>query len=153
MVTPLKKGYTLVELVVVLAIVTIFLGILVPRLDGLFAKEQLESVVYQMHSDLRWAQQMAQTRNSEFTIFACYRDGPGRCFYVISQTDGAEMVERKRVTLPKRVQVDFTTNTTVTFKSDGTIVKNGHLGLTGGEESWYIYFYLTGRMRISEKLI
>ena len=55
-----KRGFTLMELVVVLAILTIIGAVVLPEFSQRLAQERFLSVVYQVHSDMRLAQETAK---------------------------------------------------------------------------------------------
>ncbi|MDD5008669.1 MAG: GspH/FimT family pseudopilin [Syntrophorhabdaceae bacterium] len=58
-----KNGFTLVELLAVIAIVGILSGIAVGNLRGLASKYQLENQVREMYADLMSARMMAMNKN------------------------------------------------------------------------------------------
>lgn len=55
-----KKGVTLIELIVVLAIVGILLGLAAPPFFTWLGESRLENNALQLYSDLKWAQSLAQ---------------------------------------------------------------------------------------------
>lgn len=55
-----QRGFTLMELVVVLAILAVMGAMVLPQFAQRLTEERFESAVYQVHSDLRLAQEAAK---------------------------------------------------------------------------------------------
>ena len=146
-----ERGFTLLELVVVLAILSIMLAITAPELSQALAKARLEGAAYQLHSDLRLAQQTAKREQCP-VVLSLYPEGKSRSRYDI-RLQPSESVEDivvvKQGTLARGIQVDYTGDTSVYFAADGHIMDNGHITLSQGQRRRYLYFYQTGRVRIS----
>lgn len=148
-------GFTLMELVVVLAIISILSTIIVPSLTQRLAKERLENTVYQLHSDLRLAQETAQ-REQYPVVLSIYQKSKTQNMYVIRVQNSENIKEQtviKSVDMPVHIKVEYTGDTSVIFREDGHIMFNGHLTIYRGQERKYIYFYQTGRVRISDRKI
>ena len=54
-----QKGFTLIEMVVVLLLISTILGLSVPSLTDGWHQVQLDFAIQQLHRDIRWAQREA----------------------------------------------------------------------------------------------
>ena len=69
MVTPrLAAGFTLVELMVVLGVLSIFLAFAGPAFTSMVATQQVSSAAYDVHTSLNIARSDALTRNASVTV-------------------------------------------------------------------------------------
>jgi prepilin-type N-terminal cleavage/methylation domain-containing protein len=62
----MQRGFTLVELIVVIAILSVFAGMAIPQINRSMAAWDLDNAARQLEIDLRWTQQWAI--NSDTTI-------------------------------------------------------------------------------------
>lgn len=136
-----QRGFTLPELLVVLAIIGLLLSMSVPTLDNSWKKVSMDTAVLKLHRDLRWAQQQAESQQKTVTITFFKDKQPYR--YIIRMTGVGELRRRE---LPK---LDTLTAQTIQLNVDRTIQKNGHVLLQRGKERRYVYYYQTGRTRIT----
>jgi type IV fimbrial biogenesis protein FimT len=80
-------GTTLLELVIVIAVLAVLLGLVVPSMQGLIARNRLKAAAQAVAEDLQWARSEAikQNRPLELSLIAdhwCYgvgAAGPARC--------------------------------------------------------------------------
>ena len=61
-------GFTLVELLVVVAVISIFLAFAGPSLSGMVATQQVRNASYDLHATLNVARSEALTRNAAVTV-------------------------------------------------------------------------------------
>jgi prepilin-type N-terminal cleavage/methylation domain-containing protein len=65
------KGYSMIELMIVIAIMGICVGLAIPNLSNLVKKNRVESQIRRIYSDLMNARVMAMSRNiTHFIVFA-----------------------------------------------------------------------------------
>jgi len=62
-------GFTLVEVMVVLALIAVMGAIAVPRLAGRMSQNRLNGATRQVVNDMMWARMQAVTQRNEFRIF------------------------------------------------------------------------------------
>ena len=139
-----QKGFTLVEMLVVLLLTGLLCSMAAPSLLDSWHQAQLDAAAQQIHRDIRWAQREA-AREQRATIVTFYRDRqPYRykiAYHKINQT-------LRYQTLP--CYVDKLSAATLTIQPDKSINKNGHILLRKGEHERYVYYYQTGRTRITK---
>ena len=143
------RGFTLVETIVVLAIVTMLLALLPPLFSGPLDKLQLRRTVYQVASDLRLAQQAAiiQSRETEVQINVdqlSYRNH--------RQADAISMDAVKKIKLlsDARLRPDDQSGSIV-FYPDGSS-SGGHIVLTGSQQSYHIKItWISGHVQIDNQ--
>ncbi len=147
------RGFTLIEVAIVLAILAIVLGIGVPTFQNLIDKNRLTTALNQVEADLRKAQAMAKASGANYEVLFI----PGQSVYYIYEhysTSTARLKEK--LTLPGGVKIyantapankiiyhaayeeSEVTGGTITFKSP-----KGKLGKV-------IVASITGRIRIEQ---
>lgn len=146
-----KRGFTLMELVVVLAILTIIGAVVLPEFSQRLAQERFLSVVYQVHSDMRLAQETAKREQYPVRVSFKPVNKTQNIYIIYLQDDKQTLV--KKVDLPPGVDVDYSQDSEVDFMEDGHVKHNGRLRLYQGKWQRFFYFYQTGRVRISAQKI
>lgn len=143
-----QKGVTLIELVSVLAIISIVSLIIVPRFNNVIAKYELEAAARMIASDLRLAQQMAVSKGEYYRIIFDTTNKDRYQFVLATKII-------KQVLLPEGVQIDSTSfdGNTVIFGHSGAPQPAGTITLIGrnGQFLFVIVAVATGRVRISEE--
>ena len=125
-----QKGFTFIELVVVLAIVSVIAGITVPVYSKLKPSIQVNGAARQIMGDLMWARMKAVSENNDFVItfgssktdlsnnsYSIYDDNDGD--YSVNGVEAGELI--KTVVIPSIYEgIGYGgTNTVVTFNSGG----------------------------------
>lgn len=136
-----QKGFTLPEFLVVLIIIGFLLSMCVPSLQTSWRKVTMDTAIQQLHRDIRWAQRIAESEQKPVTITFFKDKQPYR--YIVRMTGAGELRRRE---LPR---MDSMTSQTIQLNADHTIQKNGHILLQRGKERRYVYYYQTGRTRIT----
>jgi len=141
-----NRGITLIELIIVLAILSIIFSISIPQFNDIIARYELQTTARMVASDLRLAQQMAISKGEYYRILF---DLFNRDRYQL--LSGTKMI--KQVFLPKGVKLSATSfnGNTVMFTPLGAPVPAGRIMLTGrnNENLFVIVAVATGRVRIS----
>ena len=137
-----RRGFTLVELMVVLAIMAVLAAIAVPALRGYIARQRVEGVAQELVTDLRYLRSLQMQRNETVAIgfgsntaVTCYvlytlgnelgscdctRNGPA----CSTNVPGAQE-ELKVVRLPRSDGVSISANPTVLMVGRNNLPLNG----------------------------
>ena len=140
-----RNGFTLPEIVVTLLLLALLFALAVPSLQQCWQQVVLDVAIQQLHRDLRWAQQMAVREQKRVTVLFFLNEKP---YYVVRYA-GVENLRRRE--LPDRLQKIEAE--TIVIATDRTLGKNGHILLQKGEIKRYVYYYRTGRTRVSKQAI
>ncbi len=140
-----NAGFSLMELLTVLCPMGIFTGMVIPSLNSIRNTMTLDYGIRQIQRDLRVAQQYAEQRNHKVIISFFTDVNP--CKYVIREY--GQSVYLVEGYLPK--SLDERSVSAITVLSDRTFQKNGHIMFRKGNISRYLYYYQTGRTRITRE--
>ncbi len=140
-----RKGFTLPEVVVTLLLLALLFALAVPSLQQCWQQVVMDVAIQQLHRDLRWAQQMAVREQKRVTVLFFRNEKP---YYVVRYA-GVENLRRRE--LPDKLQKIEAE--TIVIAADRTLGKNGHILLQKGEIKRYVYYYRTGRTRVSKQAI
>lgn len=140
-----QAGFTLPELVVVLAVLAILLSFAAPSLLQSWRCVVLDGAIQQVHRDLRWAQQIAVQEQKTVSLTFFQDQQPYR--YVV-RISGNPTYLRRRILPDRLTRMEAQT---ILVRADKSFQKNGHILLQKGEEQRYVYYYQTGRSRITRQ--
>lgn len=76
-----QSGFTLVESIVCLAVISLTLGLAVPSMDHLRSRVQLRNFAAQLETDLQWARSTAVALNRRVQV-SFDKSGAGSCYVV-----------------------------------------------------------------------
>lgn len=97
-----KKGFTLIELVIVISIMAILTGIGIPTFQNLLDKNKLNSALNQVEADLRKAQTMAKASGADYEVLFI----PDKNVYYIYEHRSTSTAKLKEtITLPEVVKI------------------------------------------------
>lgn len=145
------KGVTLVEIMIVLAIMTILIGMAVPGLTGLQFHYRLVSAARELTSDLRMARQMAITEGQKMIVVL----DPQREGYQVERESAPGVPVRGVKEFKGLDLVSFSnsnSNNVIEFWPRGTTNDWGTIILQNPKgETRRITIVATGRVRLYEK--
>ncbi len=138
-----KAGFTLVEMVVVLLLISILLSFAVPLLMDGWHQAQLDFMAQQLHRDIRWAQQEAARSQKQMNFM--FIKSASSTIYAVRYTGSSTNLRRRDLKAADKI-----VNQAIRVYPDKTFLRNGHIMLQKGEHKRYVYFYRTGRTRITK---
>ena len=77
-----EKGFTLIEILIVIAIVIIMAGVSVPYLNDFITSQRLQSVAWQLVQDLRTVREDAILYQQDLRVYFCVNPASDRTFYL-----------------------------------------------------------------------
>lgn len=138
-----QTGFTLVELIAVLALIAILFAFAMPVIQQCFVQLQMDTVIVQLHRDIRWAQRLADQHQKTVNIHFL-RTSPAYQYGILLSGESQYM---KKVYLPEHLT--RMTAQSIIIEPDRSFRKNGHVMLQKGEIRRYVYYYQTGRSRVT----
>lgn len=142
-----RKGYTLVELAVVMLIISLVAAVAVPNLNKSYARRNLQAAALQLQQEIRTLGQISMQRETSgyYITFNLNNDS-----YTIHGPDGA-----RTVAVPAGVDITHTNfnNHVINFSLRGTPTAGGLVTLQSnvtGDFKYVIITPVTGRTRVSD---
>ena len=140
-----QQGFTLTEMIVVLLLLSILCSMAAPSLLDCWHQVQLDWTIQQLHRDLRWAQREAAREQRKVNVTFFLQKEPYT--YTVRFAGATENLRRRE--LPKGM--DKVYFTTITVDKNKRFHKNGHIMIQKGRHERYVYFYQTGRTRVTRE--
>lgn len=119
----MKKGYTLIELILVLSIITILCAVIYPSYTHYLRKDRLKVVTQELIQNLKYAKTYAINHGDNFVnvLFQSSEETKGYDSYWIYMPSGGYNMTLKRVNIPKGVWI-CTRGEGSTFNYDNRII-------------------------------
>lgn len=146
----MQRGFSFIELLVVLSILAILTAIAVPRIGDSVTVRELEDAAQQLAADIRWTEQQAVNRTFEMTspMITLYSTG-----YAIEAGLGNHL--KPFTIFPTSVQL-VGTNPPIAFRLDGKPVTGTTITLQSKRKPTLFRFVIvlatTGRIRVVNSL-
>ena len=147
----MQRGVTLIELLICIAILSIFPSMAIPRLGQSIDKQELENVSRQLAADIRWLQQLSTNAGVDTTAYAMiFNNTTPYGYYITANTQSI-----KKVTFPLSVSLSGV-HSYILFSQTGT-PKVGAQTISLHSKSLKQWKYViltpvTGRVRISDSI-
>ncbi|MBP3625139.1 MAG: type II secretion system protein [Peptococcaceae bacterium] len=136
-------GFTLIEVVVTVVIMSLLMTLAMPAIKQSYTQLQMDTAIIQLHKDIRCAQKLADSEQSKISIVFLQDNQPYR--YIIKYASGGGYI--KTVEFPDNL-TGFRAST-LFINPDKTFKSNGHVLIQKGEIRRYVYYYQTGRSRVT----
>ena len=142
------SGFSLLELLIVVALISMICGMSMMRLGGGLAEQELSAAALEMAADLRWMQQVSVNSpvSAGGSFFCMVFDRSGGSYYV---REGVQIV--KRSFLPGSVSLG-NSPPIISFSASGSPASGQTIMLYSrslGKFRYVIVAAVTGRVRIS----
>jgi len=142
-----RKGFTLIEVILVLAILGLFSIFIVPNFKKTLAKYKLEVAAQELAQNIRITQQKSITEGVSHKIVLD-----------LNKKDNYQMLSGRRgklIKLPSGVYFDWTTysevDKTLVFYPTGAPNRGGTIAITNGRDTLFVIVSIaTGRVRIGQ---
>ena len=112
------RGFTVIELMTVVAVMAILLAVAAPGMQGLLAAQRMRSAAFDMVSDLTLARSEAIKRGENVVVAPSASGWPGGWQVRVASTS---QVLRQKDALGAGVQLSTAPSTTVTFDLNGRV--------------------------------
>ncbi|MDD4600415.1 hypothetical protein SDC9_05989 [bioreactor metagenome] len=107
----MQRGFTVIEIIIVIAILGVFAGLALPAVNNMIAKQNLDTSAQILASDLRWVQQLCINTTPD-TLFPQIKPLSNK--YIVKK--GSNVI--KTVNLPDGITISGPQ--TLTFSINGT---------------------------------
>ena len=146
------SGFTLIELIVIIAIVAVFAGIAVPNFLSYMPKYRLNGAARQVMGDLMAARMKAVKENNRFKVF--FLDN--HQYKILDDDNNNNTEDSGEWTNTKDIQseysdVTFSATANPIFYPRGTAY-GSTITLTNSTGSKYVKVAITGRVKITDSL-
>lgn len=133
-----KNGFTLLELLIVLMIVSTLTIVAIPQIDRLKKAKEETHMLEQLTDDLLYAQAYALTHRQ--SVVVVFYNAQGRYRMTERYTLGPVLLDR---TLPSPWKIELATlQNPLTFLANGNVNKSGTVLLKNGKTTYKLVFLL-----------
>jgi type IV fimbrial biogenesis protein FimT len=144
-----QTGFSVIEITVVMAIISVLVGIAIPVYISMKPSFQLSGAVSQLSGDLMWARMQAISQNNEFKIF--FLDN--HRYQILDDDNDDGDIDSGETTITKDIQekyedVTFSSTANPVFQPRGN-ASGATITLSNSSGTKTISIALTGRVKIN----
>jgi type IV fimbrial biogenesis protein FimT len=144
-----QSGFTLIELIVIIAIVAIFAAIAIPNYLAWLPKSRLNGAARQVMGDLMAARMKSVSLNCDVRVAFVAGDAEYKIWTDSNNNNTVDSGEERT----KDIQSDYydvtiSTTKNIEFHARGTANPYNNIGLTNSAGSKKVKVYMTGRVMI-----
>jgi len=146
-----QKGFSLIELIVVITIIAIAVGIIIPVYSSMKPKLRLNGAARQIHGDLMRAKMQAVSQNNKFRII--YVDD--HQYKILDDDDDSDDVNGNESIVTKDIQTNYydvtyssSNSNNLIFSPRGTAANLTTITLTNPCGTSTVSVSITGRIKI-----
>ncbi|MGM7681546.1 competence type IV pilus minor pilin ComGD [Cytobacillus sp. Hm23] len=141
-----ERGYTLIEVMIVLAIVSIMASVSVLQINPLIEKRKVAHFFAQLENDIFYAQIYALSNQKSITLLFSNQDST---YYVLSNGMSSPIMQRS---FDKGFNIEKgTLGLSISFRSNGAISQAGTLIVNHHDKKYKVVFLLgKGRFYVQE---
>ena len=148
-----QAGFTLIELMIIIAIMGIFAGIAIPNYLAYLPKSRLNGAARQVMGDLMAARMQAVSQNNEFKIFFLNNHE----YQVLDDDDNDGNIDGGEWTQTKDIQSEYSDVTFSNVSANPIFYSRGTaygttITLTNSTGSKYVKVATAGRVKITDTL-
>jgi len=133
-----QKGFTLIEMLIVLTIVSVLTFIAIPRINELIQAKEMNYFLEQFREDMLYAQQYAMVRKVSVAVLFY----PYQSTYRITEGNTLGRVLLRRTYSANLEIQPATLQSPLMFLKNGNVNKSGTILITNGEQTYKIVFLL-----------
>ncbi len=144
-----QRGFTLIEMLVVLTIAALIVGLALPRLTGAEEKATLRTAAHQIAAALRETRSLAMTRGRSEAFVIDTANGAFRAGPTAAPGRLPRSIRLALVTVT--AERDSASEGRIQFFADGSSTGGGVLLASGKAHSQVLVDWLTGRISLAER--
>ena len=145
--TGIQNGFSLIELIVVVAILAVIAGVAIPVYTGMKPSIRLSGATSQVMGDLMWARMRAVSQNNEYKIF--FLDD--RRYQILDDDNGNGNIDSGEYSITKDIQekygdVTYTSTANPIFHPRGNAAPAASITLANSHGTRTVTIAITGRV-------
>jgi len=143
-----QKGFSLIEVIVVVAIIAVFAGIAVPVYVSMKPSILLSGATRQIMGDLMWARMQAISQNNKFKVFFI----DNRKYQILDDNNDNGDIDAGESTITKNIRdkyegITFSSNNNPIFHPKGNAAPTATVTIANSSGTKTVSIAITGRVK------